>query len=273
MPRCHLFLLVLNNSGSSALTKVLGRCRRAVVFPRIRDLVPQATGEMADMVAEGQFLFGGQPPLGPQPGPLGVPRIFTERLAVFADPANYRWNEIRARWDDAWSRHPADSDPDAVRIEKSPTNALRSAMLEDVFEDARFLVMTRDPYAVTEGIRRRHGYKLERCVRHWIVGTRCLAEAVDARGSIATTSYEALCGGDQAGAADAIRGLVPELDDLDLRAAVTAHSIDGSVDRPLEDLNARQVARLSDEDRRRIGGVLEAEAGDLLERFGYAIRD
>lgn len=269
----HLFLLVLNNSGSSALMKVIGRCARAVCFPRVRDLVPTAQGEMGEMIAEGQMLFGvGPGALGPQPGPLGVPRIFTEKAALFADPARYDWPEIRARWDAQWRRDPRAGAADAVLVEKSPTNLLRSAMLEEQFPDARFLVMTRDPYAVCEGIRRRHGYALERCARHWIRGARAQAEALDRRRHVAGITYEALAAQDPA-ARDRIVALVPALDDLALDVAFAVHSMDGAVERSLVNLNGRQLARLAPEEFDRIGRVLREEGADLLERFGYRLRE
>jgi hypothetical protein len=47
-------------------------------------------------------------------------------------------------------------------IEKSPANALRTRLLQHVFPDATFVVITRDPYAVSEGIVRKRRYDPER---------------------------------------------------------------------------------------------------------------
>lgn len=47
-------------------------------------------------------------------------------------------------------------------IEKSPANSLRTRLLQRVFPDATFVVITRDPHAVSEGIVRKRRYDPER---------------------------------------------------------------------------------------------------------------
>ncbi|WP_233245677.1 hypothetical protein [Marinicauda salina] len=62
------------------------------------------------------------------------------------------------------------------------------------------------------------------------------------------------------------------LDDIDYRRSMKVHSLDGSVERPLTNLNDKQIARLSPEQIAEITRVLSREP-ELLDYFGYELMD
>ena len=54
-----------------------------------------------------------------------------------------------------------------VLIEKTPTNAARLRWLQKHFENAHFIGIVRNGYAVAEGIHRKRGHSLELSARQW----------------------------------------------------------------------------------------------------------
>ena len=70
---------------------------------------------------------------------------------MFAEPTNYDWPAIKKDWYAKWDQH----NPRArVRLQKSPTDLARVAMLQREFPGARFIVMARNPFAVVDGVLR-----------------------------------------------------------------------------------------------------------------------
>lgn len=259
--RRYLFIVCMNNSGSSVLARALESCRRVVGFPD-----------------EGQTFFQGADGFDPEkhamptPDSIGASRIWSEKAALFENPAHYDWDTIKRVWHREWAKHEHFlSERDNVFLEKSPPNVLRSHLLAQHFPGARFLLMVRDPYAVSEGICRRDGYSLERAAAHWVrVATRQRHNIAELPRSL-FFSYETLCA-DPRATADDIRAHVPGLEDLDLSRWIASRTVDGEDERPLENLNAQHIARLSGDDIRQISGCLRPHRS-LLEAFGYALLD
>src|SRR5579871_2125191 len=111
--RKHLFLSMINNSGSSMVMDYLATSRSATC------LRPSGEGE----IIEGQFVV--RPGLMPEPGALGVRRIWSERAEVFEDPSQYNWPEIKATWNELWELNSIGKSADAsVGVEKSSPNVL-----------------------------------------------------------------------------------------------------------------------------------------------------
>lgn len=126
-----LFLIVPNNSGSTILHNALSLASDIAVLPD-----------------EGQFCWGDN---GPNPIKLNAKHIFALKESLFINPNNYKWENIKLHWAHHWGSN----NPDAkVRMEKSPPNVLRVSMLKNVCSFAKFVFMTRNPYAMVEGILR-----------------------------------------------------------------------------------------------------------------------
>src|SRR5437868_2946618 len=155
----YLFIICMNNSGSTLLERVLKDCRNVIGF-----LAPGGP----DQQVNGQRFVTD---LMPTPGKLEVRcrRIWSEQADVLADEARYHWPQIKQRWRKEWKRNPKFQTANPrVFLEKSPPNVLRAFMLQKHFSDSSFVLMQRNPYAVAEGIRRRTGISLNRCIQHWI---------------------------------------------------------------------------------------------------------
>ena len=127
----HLFLLVPNNSGSSILHDLIATSPDVAILP-----------------GEGQFCDNFVGPLAYQ---YGVAHFFTKKEDIFRNKKNYEWEIIKRQWNFHWNN----SNPNAtVFLQKSPPDILRADMLAEEFEDTKFIIMIRNPYAMVESILR-----------------------------------------------------------------------------------------------------------------------
>jgi hypothetical protein len=121
----HLFLLSVNNSGSSILYEKIRQSKYTTTLPD-----------------EGQFIQGFA---GPNPFALNCPYMFTERYHDFALEKNYDWDSIKNLWNLYW-------DKDLIKVEKSPPNVIRAHMLKKHFENSKFIIQVRNPYQIVTSI-------------------------------------------------------------------------------------------------------------------------
>ena len=254
----YLFIICMNNSGSTLLERVLRDCRNAIGFP--------APGGPDEQVNGQRFVTD----LMPTPGKIEVRcrRIWSEQAAVLTDESRYDWPKVKQRWRREWRKNPKfhAANP-RVYLEKSPANVLRAAMLQKHFAPSFFILMQRNPYAVAEGIRRRTKLPLERCVRHWI---RCAQQQIENEKILRNArrlSYEQLSE-NPAYCREQVMALIPALADLDLGKEVSVQSIEGKERRPITNYNEQQIARLSREDLAEINQHLDS-VPELMAHFGY----
>jgi hypothetical protein len=211
---------------------------------------------------EGQYLTSALP----LPRDYGVPRRFAERLDIF------HWTEtndpapaLRIQYD--WARH-FQARP-GILLEKSPPNTLRSRWLQHNFRPSRFLAITRHPYAVCEGIRRREGHSILEAARHWVLANEWMLDDITHLEHCLFMTYEDLCFRPQhyLQQVRAFLGLESAFDPQVLATPRRIHNIDG---RPelIRNFNARSVQQLSASDVAAIDRI----AGPLMERLGYERR-
>ncbi|MFL6516050.1 MAG: sulfotransferase, partial [Chthoniobacterales bacterium] len=248
VPEKYLFIICMNNSGSTLLERVLKDCRNVVGF-----LAPGGP----DQQVNGQRFVTD---LMPTPGKVAVRcrRIWSEQSDVLADESRYAWAEIKQRWRREWRRNPKyrTANP-RIFLEKSPANVLRATMLQKHFPESTFVLMQRNPYAVAEGINRRTKIPLGRCVQHWI---RCAQQQIRNEGtllSLTRFNYEDLSERPEV-CRDRMVGLLPAVDDIDFQKEVSVQSIEGKVRRPIINYNQQQIDRLSPSDIAEINGSLAA---------------
>lgn len=250
--KTHLFVVPINNSGSSYLSRALATCR-AVIY----------------LKSEGQHVVGWG---GAVPKQRNLSLIWGHSAsgyeAVLADPANYDWPHIKRTWYAAARLH----DPDAacVFLEKSPPHVARVHMLDENFHDARFIFLVRDPYAIIESIGRRRA-RVPRFAKvaseHVLTCLRLQKDNASRFPNSILLRYEDMCA-DPGGTQSKIKSLVPELDDFVLDQRI---KIKGLYDENLRDMNEDHIARLPPGLIPRLNEHL-ARREDLLAHFGYSLR-
>ena len=257
----YLFIICMNNSGSTLLERVLKDCRNVVGF-----LAPGGP----DQQVNGQRFVTD---LMPTPGKIEVRcrRIWSEQADVLANETRYDWLAIKKRWRAEWRRNPKfQAANPRIFLEKSPANVLRASMLQRYFPESYFVLMQRNPYAVAEGIRRRTGLPLGRCIQHWI---RCAHRQMENECALKhwlRFSYEDLSARPEFCRTELIK-LVPEVDDLNFGKEVSVQSIEGKVRRPIINYNEQQIARLTTDDLAELNRELE-KVPAVMSHFGYEYR-
>ncbi|HUE87975.1 MAG TPA: sulfotransferase [Vicinamibacterales bacterium] len=241
-PWYWLFLLGCNNSGTTLLVETLQS------HPLIRKL-PK----------EGQRLTKAIP----NSAPLGIGRVFTQRLDLFRQTESGDGMCVpRLRYDWAYFSDPRPG----IRLEKSPPNTLRSRWLQRHFAPARFLVLVRDPYAVCEGIARRRGHSIEEAAVHWRTVHEILQEDLPHLERALTVRYEDFCER-PLDVLETVRGFLGLEEPFDASLATrefNAHNMSGAPHQ-LENFNDRSIRRLSTGDRETITRVI----GDRMTPWGY----
>ncbi len=161
-------------------------------------------------------------------------------------------------------------------LEKSIANATRLEFLNAHFKPAYFIHITRNGYAVAEGIRRKadpvrwnnpeHSgpYPLGLCAEQWKITEETINAQKAGLERYYALSYEALSASPQREMQIILEFLeLPDESDL-VNQAVRVH---GEV-RPISDLNQLSLEQLSGNDVEEIDRV----AGDLLSHYGYRAR-
>lgn len=174
------------------------------------------------------------------------------------------WPRIKQVWESYWDS----SKP--VLLEKSPPNLIRTREILAHFHPVKFVIMVRNPYAQVEGLMRRNRWK-ERFSAHFAM--RCLRAQLDnARrlDNALVLTYESLVA-NPIEACTQLAAFVPELDDLDPAASFEVHSIDGTVNRPITDLNSKKIAALDPDTLAALNAVFEQHE-ETMTAWGYEIR-
>jgi len=231
--RKHLFILCAPGSGSTALWKLL-----------------QTSPAVSALPHEGQYL-----------------NFMTDELRrKLWDPTQeFPWLMVKEEWNKVWNLNKP------ILLEKSPPNLRRAFEIKKIFDPAYFIVIVRNPYAFCEGTRRRkrgnHSKSYKLTAERWISDTTYQINNIKELKNVIYFTYEQLTE-HTSKVTEKILNFIPELEILDTNSDLLIHSISGAVARPIKNLNAPQIARLSMDDIREINGVLKQHP-DIMSFFGY----
>lgn len=173
------------------------------------------------------------------------------------------WPEIKTVWESYWDM----SKP--VLLEKSPPNLIRTHDILAYFQPVKFIIMVRNPYAHAEGLMRRNDWTATRaanfsmtCLRKQLANAKNLDESL-------VITYESLVN-DPAKICRQLANFMPELSDMDYEASFEVHSIDGTVNRPITDLNTKKIAALSAADIQAMHAIF-LQHEDTITAWGYEV--
>lgn len=153
-----------------------------------------------------------------------------------------------------------------VYLEKSPPNALRTRWLQRHFENAHFIGIVRNGYVVAEGIHRKAGHPLDVAAQQWAQANRIMLDDFERLRHKLIVPYEDLTDRPEETYVRICRFLDVDPGPTDfIRNKVWKFQKTRS---PIRNMNDRSLQRLSEEDKR----IIEAHAGDVLERLGYLER-
>jgi hypothetical protein len=248
-PEKWVFVVGCYNSGTELLTELLGSQKAIAALPH-----------------EGQFLTD----QFKADYELGLPRMWAQREELFR-LTEREVGPDATRLKKEWLMRLDRTRP--IFLEKSPPNSARTRWLQHHFENAHFIAIVRNGYAVAEGIRRkaepyhlRDGWPLELCARQWNRTNEILLEDAEHLERFMWVRYEDLVADPQKefGRLLGFLGLkaVPS-SELDPDRAWEVHERR----EPLRDMNPENIANLSAEELR----IVTSEAEGMLRHFGYPI--
>jgi hypothetical protein len=193
------------------------------------------------------------------------------RKAPWNEKTELPWAAIKAEWNRVWDLNKP------ILLEKSPPHLLRARAIEANFENAHFIVMIRNPYAYCEGTKRRGrvglGYGRDatyaQIAAGWIRESQHQLQNLQTLNEAMCLTYEELTD-KPAETVSRLLAFMPGLQTLDHQAAFMIHSLSGWVERPLTNLNSKQISRLSAGDISEINAVLKKHPA-LLAHFGYEL--
>jgi hypothetical protein len=244
-PKKWVFIVGCYNSGTTLLAELMGR------HP-----------DISAMPTEGHFVTD----QFVKDFDIGLPRMWVDREDLFRLTESDSGPDV-IRIKKEWGMRLDLSKP--VLLEKSPPNSARTRWLQKHFENAHFIGLVRNGYAVAEGISRKgnpkhikDGWPIDRSARQWARGNEVLDQDSEYLKHFTWVKYEDLTGNPQS-ALDQLAeflGLQP-FPALPEDEAFRIHERKDSV----KDLNAVSIEKLTAEQIDTINAI----AGDCLERFGY----
>jgi hypothetical protein len=124
----------------------------------------------------------------------------------------------------------------------------------------------RHPAAVSEGIRRRTGCTIRAAARHWVRGNEILLEDIPSLDDCLLLTYEELADRPDAhlDSLQEFLGLHAPFDRRVLQEPIRSHNILDEP-QPLQNMNARSLELLSEDDLKTIDRIAEP----LMEQLGY----
>jgi hypothetical protein len=240
-----LILLTPPNSGSSAIANFIGQAQgvNGLGWPEFG----------AGRAYEGQWLV---------PGLTGVDRWWSEKYV--------NWSSVSGTWGQRITQIERRRPVEYV-LEKSPPNIVRYKALRQMLPNARFVINNREPFANIASQIMRYGATIykgvprDEAITHlaelWLYRSRHLRQAKIDEG-YELLSYEDFCADPSA-----IAGAFGLEGAVDLRSdyAVQIKDYDRG---EIRNMNARQVAQLSDAETGLIASILTREP-ELVDFFGY----
>lgn len=250
-PERWIFIIGCYNSGTSLLAKILS-----------------SHEEIGGLPNEGQYFTDRLP----YAGQFGWPRMWVRCLdRVRIEPDELEKATIR-RIKRQWSIYYPRDAPNL--LEKSIVNATRMPFLEAHFRPAYFILITRNGYAVAEGIQRRvvpgrwgnrkypDQYPIGLCAEQWRASDEMMEQNRSALNRVVELTYEQLTSDPAA----TLRRVTNFLDVDPLPDSLFNESW-AVVDKeePIRNMNGQSFQRLSEADLDEI----EAVAGERLAQSGY----
>ena len=173
------------------------------------------------------------------------------------------WPEIKRVWESYWDR------AKPVLLEKSPPNIIRTKDILAHFQPVKFIVMVRNPYAQSEGLMRRNQWTARRAANFSTMCLRTQLRNARELDNVLVQTYEDLVQ-NPARACRQLAQFMPELGEMDHKASFEVHSVDGTLNRPITDLNTKKIASLSANTIASMNEVF-LQHREMIEAWGYEL--
>ena len=165
-------------------------------------------------------------------------------------------NRLKRQWGgrfNDWTR--------PILLEKSPSNTGRVQWLQEHFENAHFIGMIRNCYAVAEGVRRKVKHDIRTAAKQWVKGNEFMLADFEQLERTKIIRYEDFTENPDKCVREVCEFIGIDPDEISVEGK---WNIRGKVS-TIKNMNHLSFERLSEEDCR----IIEEEAGDMLEKLNY----
>ncbi|GIK39964.1 MAG: hypothetical protein BroJett011_37970 [Chloroflexota bacterium] len=196
------------------------------------------------------------------PKSVGLYRLWAIKPELFYldenSQSHIKVNKLKRQWG---ARYNNPNRP--ILLEKSPPNTARMRWLQQHFENAHFIGIVRNGYAVAAGIKQKAGCSIEAAARQWAHSNEIMLHDFNFLQHKLLVRYETLT-------ESAEEVFQQMLDFIGLKGHGTritdqVWSIHGR-SHPIENMNPRSIATLSRPDCE----IIQSVAGDMLNQLGYS---
>lgn len=156
-----------------------------------------------------------------------------------------------------------------ILLEKSPTNAARTRWLQRHFENAHFIGIIRNGYAVAEGIRRKADHSLDIGARQWTRSNEIMLDDFEMLEKKILIRYEELTESTHETLQQIFNFLGLNSGDQNIENMTGKNWKIHEQTSPIQNMNQRSLDALNKQDIE----VIESVAGQLLKRLGYSFQD
>ncbi len=246
-PKKWVFIVGCYNSGTTLLHELLSTHKQISGLP-----------------TEGQFLTD----QFDSDYQLGLPRMWVQREDLFRlTEKDNGPDAIRIKKE--WAIRLEKSKP--IYLEKTPPNAARTRWLQKHFENAYFIGIVRNGYAVSEGIARKaepkhlkDGWPIELCAYQWHRSNEILSEDAKYLNNFIWVKYEDLAENAMAQLERIFRFLDIKSElSVDLEKNWSIHERDQKI----MNMNSESISKLSSDKI----AIINSIAKDTLRKFDYTI--
>jgi len=197
---------------------------------------------------------------------IGLPRMWVDREDLFRlTETDKEPDPVRVKKE--WAMRLDLRKP--VLLEKSPPNSAKTRWLQENFENARFIGIMRNGYAVSEGISRKadpqhliNSWPIEKSAYQWKRSNEVLQQDAEHLEHFMWIKYEDLAA-DTAGTLNKITDFIglPGFENFENDRSWSIHERDEQV----RNMNQESIDRLSPEQIEQINQI----AGEMIDSFGY----
>lgn len=226
MNKQYVFLMVPNNSGSHILAHLMMSSKNVAAIPGLEGLFLKSFGEppTKNTTAKSAFMF----------------TSIEDDLRNF--PIN-RWKEVKVAWDFEWDRFM----DRPIKIEKSPPLICAHEAYPQVFDNYKYIVMVRNPFAVAEGmirnVKKRSGEEIStlEAIKHSIRVLEICDEIIENhKDNVISFTYEEFTENPET-IKEMLINFIPELGDMQI---YEKYDIKGEYYSEIRNMNDDQIKRI-----------------------------
>ena len=173
------------------------------------------------------------------------------------------WIRIKEIWHKYWDRSKD------ILLEKSPPNICRTKDIDKVFQNSKYICLTRNPYAQIQSNIRRYKTDLLEATEKYISYLKFQKDNLEKLDNTLLICYEELTDNPKK-TKEKINGFIPLLSDINIDIKFNAHNMHKKREMEITNLNQLSIDSLSNDQIQTINSILEKEK-ELLNFFNSSI--